>query len=283
MTMPRAVGIRRIAPAEMPLEMRLGRLIFAVGLLGFAAVCFVFRDGVNSLQPLPASMPGHAALGYVTGVLLLAAAVCIAADVELALVGLALGAFFFLWVLVFHVPARVARPLAMGPWVGTMETVAFAGVAWMLAALAAAGGSVGDPLRKLAFRMADIGRWCFGLAFLQFALAHFMYGPFTANLIPAWYPGRLFLAYFVGCAHLAAALAVLTGIQARLAGRLLAVMFAIFVITLHISRALESEQSRGRGEWTSLMVAVAMCGASVIVALDAARREAQVRAQDTAR
>jgi uncharacterized membrane protein YphA (DoxX/SURF4 family) len=283
MTMPRAVGIRRIAPAAVPIELRLGRFIFALGLAGFAAVCFFFRDGVNSLQPLPPSTPWHAVLGYVTGVLMVGAAICVAADLELAVAALALGAFFMLWVLALHLPTLAPRPLRMGPWVGMMETVAFAGVAWMLAALAAADGSIGEPLRTLALRAANIGRWCVGLAFLLFALAHFMYGPFTASLIPAWIPARLFFAYLVGCAHLAAGLAVMTGIQARLAGRMLAIMFGIFAIILHIPRALASEHSRGRGEWTSLMVAVAMCGASLIVALDAARREAQVRAQDAAR
>jgi uncharacterized membrane protein YphA (DoxX/SURF4 family) len=62
-----------------------------------------------------------------------------------------------------------------------------------------------------------------------FGTEHFTFADGVASLIPAWIPWHLFWAYFLGVAFIAAALSLVTGIQARLSATLLALTFFLFV------------------------------------------------------
>ena len=60
----------------------------------------------------------------------------------------------------------------------------------------------------------------------------------TVPLVPGWLPPtREFWAYATGIGHIAAGLAILTGVQARLAAILLTVMFACFTPLVHVPHA----------------------------------------------
>lgn len=113
-------------------------------------------------------------------------------------------------------------------------------------------------------RLKGVGRVMFAAPLVVFAVQHFLYALFISTLVPAWMPGRLFLAYFTGAAFLAAAAAILAGRPARLAGGLLGAMFLVFVLTTHIPRIAKSPADAS--EWTSGFVALAMCGAAWMVA-----------------
>ncbi len=85
-----------------------------------------------------------------------------------------------------------------------------------------------------------------------------------AGLVPAWMPGRLFWAYFVGVAFLAAAVGILVELLARPAATMLGVMFFLFVVLLHIPRIVL--HAHDGNEWTSGFVALAMCGGAWVLA-----------------
>jgi len=51
-------------------------------------------------------------------------------------------------------------------------------------------------------KITTLGRIFIAIALVVFGVQHFMYGVFVAGLVPAWMPGRLFWAYFVGAAFL---------------------------------------------------------------------------------
>jgi len=77
----------------------------------------------------------------------------------------------------------------------------------------------------------------FGPAFYAAPLAAFGTEHFTltaaiASMVPAWIPWHQFWAYFVGACFIAAALSLVTGIQARLAASLLALNFFLFVVLM---------------------------------------------------
>ena len=91
-----------------------------------------------------------------------------------------------------------------------------------------------------------------------------MYANFVATLVPAWMPGRLFWAYFVGVAFVAAAIGAVVPTMTRPAGILLGILFFLFVVTLHIPRI--AVHSPDGNEWTSGFVALAMCGGTWILA-----------------
>src|SRR5712664_906583 len=109
-----------------------------------------------------------------------------------------------------------------------------------------------------------LGRIFVAISLVVFGIQHFIYGGFVATLVPAFMPGRLFWAYFVGVAFVAAAIGILTRMLARPAATMLGVMFFLFVVLLHIPRIVGN--SNNGNEWTSGFVALAMCGGAWILA-----------------
>jgi uncharacterized membrane protein YphA (DoxX/SURF4 family) len=109
-----------------------------------------------------------------------------------------------------------------------------------------------------------LGRIFVAISLVVFGVQHFIYGGFVAGLVPAWMPGRLFWAYFVGVAFVAAAVGIFIEMIARPAATMLGVMFFLFVVLLHIPRIVGN--SSNGNEWTSGFVALAMCGGAWILA-----------------
>jgi len=109
-----------------------------------------------------------------------------------------------------------------------------------------------------------VGRIFVAISLVVFGVQHFIYGGFVATLVPAFMPGRLFWAHFVGVAFVAAAIGILTKMLARPAATMLGVMFFLFVVLLHIPRIVGN--SSDGNEWTSGFVALAMCGGAWILA-----------------
>src|SRR5438093_11364554 len=92
---------------------------------------------------------------------------------------------------------------------------------------------VGLPFSNME-RSQTPGRILVAISLIVFGVQHFMYGGFVAGLVPAFMPGRLFWAYFIGAAFIAAAAGILNKMLARPAATLLGVMFFLFVLLLHI-------------------------------------------------
>jgi uncharacterized membrane protein len=109
-----------------------------------------------------------------------------------------------------------------------------------------------------------LGRIFVAISLVVFGVQHFIYGGFVATLVPAFMPGRLFWAYFVGVAFFAAAVGILYKMMARPAATMLGVMFFLFVVLLHIPRIIGN--SSNGNEWTSGFVALAMCGGAWVLA-----------------
>ncbi len=65
-----------------------------------------------------------------------------------------------------------------------------------------------------------------------FGTEHFTLAQDIASIVPAWIPWHLFWAYFVGACFIAAALSLMTRIQARLSAALLGLTFFLFVVLM---------------------------------------------------
>jgi uncharacterized membrane protein len=67
-----------------------------------------------------------------------------------------------------------------------------------------------------------------------FGTEHFTLTETVASIVPEWIPWHLFWAYFVGACFIAAALSLVTKIQARLSASLLALTFFLFVALMDV-------------------------------------------------
>jgi uncharacterized membrane protein len=89
-----------------------------------------------------------------------------------------------------------------------------------------------------AFGLTAFGPVLVAASLAAFAGEHFTAAASLAQLVPKWMPARLFIAYFVGVAHLAAALSFVARRYVRWSAPALAVMFALFVLLMDLPAAV---------------------------------------------
>jgi uncharacterized membrane protein len=94
------------------------------------------------------------------------------------------------------------------------------------------------------FGLASLGPVFIAASLAAFAGEHFTAARSLAELVPKWMPARLFIAYFVGVAHLAAALSLVARRYIRWSTIFLAIMFALFVLLLHLPNAMHHAANR---------------------------------------
>lgn len=223
-----------------------GRGALVLGLAGTGALCLLYAGLDPQWQHPPRGLDSPA-LAYLNGGLLIAlsAALLLPRFKRIAAYGLA--SFLVLWVLAFAVPRIIAGEEAA--WLAPAEVLAVAAGAW----IAGLAGKGKRPIQML-----------FGVCLLTFGAAHFLYLTFTANMIPSFIPFHLPLAAITGAGHIAAGLSLIAGILAWLGSALLATMFSLFVLLLHIPRVLADPGNRI--EWTMLFHATALTGAAWLMA-----------------
>ena len=117
----------------------------------------------------------------------------------------------------------------------------------------------------LAARLSRIAHIVFGLCAIVFGIAHFEYMSLTAPLVPKWLPpSQEFWGYATGIAHIAAGVAILTSVKARLAAVLLTIMFALFSVMVHIPMVIATPGDHWI--WNENAVNLALIGAAWVVA-----------------
>jgi uncharacterized membrane protein len=77
-----------------------------------------------------------------------------------------------------------------------------------------------------------------------FGTEHFTLTEAIASIIPAWIPWHQFWAYFIGACFIAAALSMVTRIQARLSASLLALTFFLFVALMDTPAWIQNPRDR---------------------------------------
>lgn len=97
--------------------------------------------------------------------------------------------------------------------------------------------------RDLRFPAA-IGPLFIAAPLAAFAGEHFTAARSIAELVPDWMPARLFIAYFVGVAELAAAASLVARRCTRWSTMLLAIMFGLFVLLMDLPAAIENPTNR---------------------------------------
>ncbi len=112
---------------------------------------------------------------------------------------------------------------------------------------------------------------CFAIPLAVFGAEHLSGAKFIMLGVPSYMPWRLFWAYFVGCALLAASLSIATKIQVRWSGLLFGIMMVLFVAMLHIPRALASPSDRI--PWTIVIREMSFAGGAWLLAANAMRSQ----------
>jgi uncharacterized membrane protein len=239
--------------------MAFGWRVYGLGVMALGMTCLVFGD-FNPGQSVPEHFPARIALAYAAGVLMLVAGAAVAWRRTAAWAAATLTVYYALFVVIL----MNGRLLLTGySSYGIYEEIALQlGIA--LAGLIIFATTSDSIEAIMAARLTRLGQLAFGVCALVWGGAHFVYMNLTAPLVPKWLPpAQEFWGYVTGVCFVAAGVALLSGVQARLAAMLLTAMLVVFGVLAN-GRALLAEPNHFN--WTECALNLALVGAAWVVA-----------------
>lgn len=263
-----------------------GQVLVAVALAAFGIQQFLWGDFVPGRAPaFPDSLPGRLLWAYLTGAGLIATGGAILLAVTqpsttvvrtARIAAVCTAVLILVWAGIRQVPIVAGETQLTGEWTRFGKalmlfggTLAVAGALPRLADHRGWTGRISDRADGFIY----IGRVCLGGFFVLCGIQHFIWTEFVASLVPAWIPGSVFWTYFAGVALIAGGAGMLFPPTAALAARLSASMVFIWVLILHIPRAVAAlEAASSRSEWTAVFEALAVSGIALVIAVMPSRR-----------
>lgn len=227
-----------------------GHAAFAATLIILGMVGLIKGDFTPIWLPLPKGVPARAVLVYLSAIVQLVSGVGLLWQRTAAVASRVLLCILVAWLLLWNVPDLLLHPGMELTW-AACQTAVLVAAAWVLYVWFAGGTGL------------RIARALYGLALIPFGIAHFTYIERTTAMVPGWLPWHLFWAYFFGGTFIAAGVAVLIGVYARLAAVLSVLQLGMFTLLVWVP-VMAGRPSAS--DWSEFVVSWALTAAGWVVA-----------------
>ncbi len=246
------------------------RIFYGLGIAGIGILHFLYPGFRPVILPVPVeATESLSVLVYITGAFLLVEGLLITIGKWVKTSALILAAVFLLFFLFGHLPNRLTHMVTViGAWTDALKLLALAGGALIVARTFSDGrhSRFIDAIDKLSF----LGRYFFGIMLVVFGLDHFVYTDFVKTLVPLWIPGNLFWTYVAGIALIGSGLAFIINFKVKLISILTGTMLFVWLILLHIPRAVTMDTSKDPNEIVSVFECLAFSGIAFLLYFDTA-------------
>jgi uncharacterized membrane protein YphA (DoxX/SURF4 family) len=241
----------------MPTAERLGRLFFALALIGFGVENVMFGHYVVArAAPWPADPMQRQLIACVTGVLFAACGGAILAGRWTREAALQAAVLILGWSLCLHWPKAIAGDTFSGDWTNALKAVVLAAGGVVVGARAA------GPPSLLLSGLARIAPHACAPFFLLAGIQHILFVQFVETLVPPFIPFARFWTYFAAGALLAAGFGLLAPPVRRLAGILTGWMVLSWVFLVHVPLIVRI----GPLEWQGVFEALGISGICFLLA-----------------
>jgi uncharacterized membrane protein YphA (DoxX/SURF4 family) len=225
------------------------------------------------LPPWPASSPGHTFFVYLLSAIFIIAGTAIVFNKKTNIVSLILGAIFLLLFLFCQIPYELlVDPYYkhLGVWANAEKELILAGGGFIVAGSFPSGK---ENSRKESLiinfleKIIPFGSVFFCITMISYGIDHFLYAKGISVLVPGWIPSPMFWTYFAGAALFCSGIAIILRIKLKLSALLLALMIFLWLIVLHIPRAIADPYSLQGNEVSSVFEAFGFSGIAYLIAI----------------
>ena len=234
----------------------LGMYAYAAGAISLGVLGLASGDFAVTWQHVGPNVPFRVPLAYLTGSIELAAGLALPGRRTARAGALTLTALYAVFTLLW-LPQAFVNLGNYDPIGNVFEELSLVAAGLVLCAILSPAGSYLARHRSFFVLL-------FGICPISFGIVHIVDMPGLLNFIPGWLPpNKMFWAYATTMGFFGAAVAILTGIMAPLASRLLTVEIVIFELLFWIPQL-----HAGSGNhfiWAGNAISVAMVGAAWVV------------------
>jgi uncharacterized membrane protein len=235
-------------------SLRIACKIIGISLIAFGIQQFITGQLIAGRPPAwPLSLPGELIVSYIVGALLIINGIAILVNKKImSLIPTAL------FILIYC----ASRNLFLVLWnsdIGVSLTNFGKGITLASALFFITAIHVQENENQKLYGVTDtflksVCFYCFGLFLLASGIQHFIFADFVKFLIPSWIPFPVFWTYAAGVALILIGLSLISGFKRQLFSYWGAIMIFIWVIILHVPRALL--ETNNQNEVTSMFEAI---------------------------
>lgn len=236
--------------------MTFGQIAFAIGIIASGVLNLANGNFYSPWDPIPKWIPAHPALASTYGVIMVLGGAGLLLKQTATLSARVLLAALLVFLVLLKTPVLLSAPLVELSWLDYGELATLVAGALALAAT--------------SDRQLHAARYLLGAALIPIGLSHFFYLTMAAPMVPARLPYHAAWVIFTGAAHIAAGLALLTGVLARLAAHLEGGMLTAFGVLVWLPPIFERPSDVSR--WVPFVLTIAVANSVWPVASTISRK-----------
>jgi hypothetical protein len=255
---------------------KISRIAYCIGLMGMVVPQLFYGQFGNNFFP---AWPGLPLISFLVGfftIIVVVACIAIIFEKQSRRVSVILGSILLAMYIFGDVPYElIIDPYHnyLGSWGDGLKELALAGGAFVVAGSFPQGGSITAGFIRWLEKLIPWGGVFFCITTVLYGVCHFLYTKPISALVPNWIPGHIFWTDAAGVALIGLGFAIALRIKLNITATALGVIILIWLIMLHIPRAIADPFGNKANETVSAFSALAFSATAFLIALTAPKKK----------